>query len=97
MRKEWKTKVNKELNRIGIPLDHEHAMYFRDGYEFAQEQLLNLPVVNRSLKEKYTQTFEEFMTNFCRYGITLTNNNTRETIGLKDLIQKWKLTNEVKH
>ena len=66
--------------------------------EVAEElnDLFALRIVNRSLEEKYTQTFEEFMTNFCRYGITLTNNNTRETIGLKDLIQKWKLTNEVK-
>ena len=37
--------INKELTRIGIPLEHEHASYFRDGYLFAQKQELTLTVV----------------------------------------------------
>jgi len=37
--------------------------------------------------------FEDFMTNFCKHGITLTQNYTGETISLKDLIRKYKLTN----
>jgi len=32
--------INKELTRIGIPLEHEHARYFRDGYLFAIKQSL---------------------------------------------------------
>lgn len=47
--------INKELIRIGIPLDNEHAGYFRDGYLFAQKQALTIPVViPRFLKTKYT-------------------------------------------
>jgi hypothetical protein len=37
--------INKELTRVGIPLEHEHASYFRDGYLFAQKQALTIPVV----------------------------------------------------
>tara|TARA_R110000764_G_scaffold231786_1_gene323612 strand:- start:385 stop:663 length:279 start_codon:yes stop_codon:yes gene_type:complete len=38
--------VNKELTRIGIPLDHDHASYFRDGYLFAQKLGLAIPVIS---------------------------------------------------
>ena len=41
--------VNTELKRIGIPLDHEHASYFRDGFEFSQKLALTMPVVSRSI------------------------------------------------
>ena len=41
--------VNKELTRIGIPLEHEHARYFRDGYLFAQKKALTIPVVSFEL------------------------------------------------
>jgi hypothetical protein len=27
--------VNAELKKIGIPIDHEHAMYFRDGVKWS--------------------------------------------------------------
>ena len=40
--------INKELTRIGIPLEHEHASYFRDGYLFAQKQALTIPVVSNN-------------------------------------------------
>ncbi len=41
--------INKELTRIGIPLEHEHASYFRDGYLFAQKQALTLTSVGCSV------------------------------------------------
>lgn len=41
--------INKELDRIGIPLDHEQAIYFRDGVKFAiTKQLTLTDVVGQS-------------------------------------------------
>ena len=59
-------------------------------------EALNMRIVSREFKVKHTPTFEEFMINFCKHGITLTNNYTKETIGLKELIHKWKITNDIK-
>lgn len=75
MNKEYKTLlINKELTRIGIPLEHEHASYFRDGYLFAQKQALTIPVVTSTLpnidstefrnwlkSELYEQTLNRFV------------------------------------
>lgn len=67
--------------------------YFYDHFESEKKQLTIHSVV-KSLKDKEAVTFEDFMTNFCKHGITLTQNYTGETIGLKDLIHKYKLTND---
>lgn len=61
-----------------------------------EKKALPIHVVDSTFKDKHTPAFEEFMTNFCKHGITLTNNYTGETIGLKDLISKYKLTNNIK-
>ena len=43
--------INKELKRIGIPLNHEHALYFKDGVNFALKKTCDIcnkkPVTNR--------------------------------------------------
>ena len=57
-------------------------------------ELLTIQGVVKSLKDKPTQTFDEFITGICKNrGITLINNYTKETIGLSTLIEKWKATN----
>ncbi len=61
--------INKELTRIGIPLDHEHARYFRDGVLFAQKQALTLTsVVGQSEQLKAVEELVDFardVTNVC--------------------------------
>lgn len=54
-------------------------------------ELLTIQGVVKSLKDKPTQTFDEFITGICKNrGITLINNYTKETVGLSTLIEKWK-------
>jgi len=83
----------KELNQEDFD---NTLMHFAMLYHQEQLKLNDVGSNEVVFKEKYTPTFEEFMTNFCKHGITLTNNYTRETISLKDLIRKYKLTNNIK-
>lgn len=64
--------------------------------EWAEDLVKNLALygVVKSLNDKPTQTFDEFVTGICKNrGITLINNYTKETVGLDTLIEKWKATN----
>lgn len=88
--------LSDELTYIEDQAGNKRPCVEIDDFNDIADAILRLRIVSREFKEKHTPTFEEFMINFCKHGITLTNNYTRETIGLKELIHKWKLTNDIK-
>jgi len=86
------TKVEITARRIDNDVYIHQASVIELLKEYKQQ--FSLQGVVKSLKDKPTQTFDEFITGICKNrGITLINNYTKETIGLSTLIEKWKATN----
>ena len=94
MKTEFK-RVQEEIETLKYFESHKELTEHGKQKLIELETLMDYAHSCAQLKENENLKFEEFMNNFCKNGITLTNNYTGETIGFKELVKKYKMINNI--